>query len=69
MTANNSNMHFRPRLEAEMISSCLQELLAATALAVAMVSGLVNRIRSSAVALRITSSELSKAWRRVNNIV
>ncbi len=41
-------MTCRPRLAAAMMSSCLQELPAATALAVATVMGLVCRISSSA---------------------
>ena len=49
----------RPVLLADIISSCLHELPAATALAVAVVIGLVYRITSSAVAVRSTLSELS----------
>lgn len=64
MTPKSSKMHLRPKFDAAIMSSCLQELPAATALAVAVVSGLVKRMRSSAVALRGISSELSNACKK-----
>ena len=68
MTAKSSKMHLRPKLEAAMMSSCRQELPAATALAVAMVRGLVKRMRSSAVAFLGMSSVASNAWETLTEL-
>lgn len=55
-TMSKSKMAFLPILAATMISSCLQLFPAATALAVASVTGFVALRRSSAVAERIGGS-------------
>lgn len=53
-------------LLADIISSCLHELPAATALAVAEVMGFVYRITSSAVADLSTLSKLSNPYNQIS---